>query len=67
MSRSNTMRGRKDRYDRELLDAFVKLKGDDAARLAIKELPLKSVCVGMVFLDDVKTTTVSSWSLAASR
>lgn len=51
----DTLRGRADRYDPEVLAAFVALSGEDAPRAEVREVPANALRVGMVFADDVKT------------
>lgn len=53
----DTMRGRKDRYESKILDALAALRGADGPRAGIREVFLSVLCVGMVFVDDVKTNT----------
>jgi CheY-like chemotaxis protein len=50
----DTMRGRADRYDPEVLGALVALRGGDAPRIDVRELPLSGLRTGMVCADDVK-------------
>ena len=53
----DTMRGRLDRYEPKVLDALAELRGGgQATRAGAREVSLAVLCVGMVFLDDVKTT-----------
>ena len=51
-----TMRGRLDRYEPRVLDALGELRPAQGAREGVREVTLAVLCVGMVFLDDVKTT-----------
>jgi len=53
----DTMRGRKDRYEPRVLDALAALRGADGPRAGVREVFLSVLCVGMVFVDDVKTNT----------
>jgi response regulator RpfG family c-di-GMP phosphodiesterase len=55
----DTMRGRLDRYEPKVLDALAELRtgGDQSPRGGAREVFLSVLCVGMVFLDDVKTTS----------
>ncbi|MBC8133139.1 MAG: response regulator [Deltaproteobacteria bacterium] len=52
----DTMRSRLDRYEGRVLDALADLRGAQGPRLGIREVYLSVLCVGMVFVDDVKTT-----------
>jgi CheY-like chemotaxis protein len=49
----DTMRGRGERYDGALLTAFVEMRGTIAGKQEVKELPLRSVRVGMVLVEDL--------------
>jgi len=51
-----TMRARLDRYEPRVLDALVELRPTQGVREGVREVTLAVLCVGMVFLDDVKTT-----------
>jgi len=51
-----TMRARLDRYEPRVLDALFELRPAQGAREGVREVTLAVLCVGMVFLDDVKTT-----------
>jgi response regulator RpfG family c-di-GMP phosphodiesterase len=53
----DTMRGRKGWYDPDLLQAFAELPAVRGRGATMAELPLRSVEVGMVFMQDVKTTS----------
>jgi response regulator RpfG family c-di-GMP phosphodiesterase len=53
----DTLRGRGDRYDARVLEAFAELFGKGTAQEVVRELPMSALKVGMVFLDDVKLTT----------
>ncbi|MEO5769708.1 MAG: hypothetical protein ABIS92_15250, partial [Polyangia bacterium] len=53
----DTMRGRKDRYEPRVLDTLAELRGANGPRAGVREVFLSVLCVGMVFVDDVKTTT----------
>ena len=48
-----TLRGRVDRYDPEVIAALAALRGAGVAR-EVRELPLSAIQVGMVFAEDVK-------------
>ena len=50
----STMRGRKDRYDAKILDAFAAHRGQGQAREEIRELTLGSLIAGMVVAQDVR-------------
>jgi hypothetical protein len=50
----DTMRGRADRYDPEVLAALVALRGGSTPRAEVREVPLSGLRVGMVCADDVK-------------
>lgn len=53
----DTMRGRLDRYEPKVLDALAELRaGGQSTRAGAREVFLSVLCVGMIFLDDVKTT-----------
>jgi response regulator RpfG family c-di-GMP phosphodiesterase len=54
----DTLRGRVDRYDPALLDAFAGLFATaTASHEEVRELPIAGLRVGMVFLEDVKLAT----------
>jgi CheY-like chemotaxis protein len=53
----DTMRGRPDRYEARVLDAVSELRGAQGPRMGVREVYLSVLCVGMVFVDDVKTQT----------
>jgi len=53
----DTMRGRKDRYDPRILEVLAALRGGSGPRSGVREVSLAVLCVGMVFVDDVKTST----------
>lgn len=54
----DTLRGRGDRYDSRVLEAFAVLFGSgSAAHEELRELPISALRVGMVFVQDVKLTT----------
>jgi CheY-like chemotaxis protein len=53
----DTMRGRSDRYEARVLDAMAEVRGAQGPRVGIREVFLSVLCVGMVFVDDVKTQT----------
>lgn len=50
----NTMRGRGDRYDATVLAAFAKLRGSVNEEQKILTVPLRSLEVGMVLVEDVR-------------
>ena len=50
----DTMRARLDRYEPKIVEAMSELRGGDAPRLGVREVFLSVLCVGMVFVDDVK-------------
>ena len=52
----DTLRGRGERYDARVLDAFAELFGRGTAQEVVRELPLGALKVGMVFLEDVRLT-----------
>ena len=52
-----TMRARPDRYDLSVLDALAEIRGSQEAPSEVREVSMSVLCVGMVFLDDVKTKT----------
>jgi hypothetical protein len=49
----DTMRGRANRYDVALLEAFAEVRGSADRKEEIRELPLRSLKVGMVLLNDL--------------
>ena len=51
------MRGRKDRYDPAILEAFASARGEGAPREEVRELPLNALTPGMVVAQDVMMTT----------
>jgi response regulator RpfG family c-di-GMP phosphodiesterase len=51
----DTMRGRRGRYDPELLELLASTLGGRAREAEVAEMPLRLVRIGMTFLDDVKT------------
>ena len=53
----DTLRGRAGWYDAALLDAFAELPSIREADVEVYDLPLRALQPGMVFADDVKTTT----------
>ena len=53
----DTMRGRKDRYEPRILEVLAALRGGSGPRSGVREVSLAVLCVGMVFVDDVKTST----------
>ena len=50
----STMRGRGDRYDATMLAAFAKLRGNVNEEQKIMTVPLRSLQVGMVLVEDVR-------------
>jgi CheY-like chemotaxis protein len=60
----DTMRGRADRYDAEVLAAVVELWGAGAPRQEVREVGLAGICEGMTFAEDVK---LSSGSILVAR
>jgi hypothetical protein len=61
----DTMRGRPGRYDAEILEIFASIHGTGAVRHEhIREIPVAAVQVGMIFAEDVRT---SSGTLLAAR
>jgi len=52
----DTLRGRENTYDPEVIEALAKLRASTAVREDIRELPLSSVRVGMRMAEDVKMT-----------
>ncbi|MES1157760.1 MAG: HD domain-containing phosphohydrolase [Haliangium ochraceum] len=53
----DTIRGRADRYDPEVIRALVAVKAGTGARATVREIPLTALRVGMVCADDVKMLT----------
>jgi response regulator RpfG family c-di-GMP phosphodiesterase len=53
----DTMRGRRGRYDPELLELFASMLGKGTKDVDVLELPIRSVAAGMIFLEDVRTKT----------
>ncbi len=53
----DTMRGRSERYDPEVLAALSDVRGAGTAHDEVRELPLPALRVGMVFAEDVKMTS----------
>lgn len=53
----DTMRGRDGWYDPKILASLVKLKGTRAELSKIREIPLRAVKVGMIFAEDVRTSS----------
>ena len=52
------MRGRKDRYNPAMLDAFASLFGSgNAAAEQVRELPLSALKLGMVLMEDLRLTS----------
>lgn len=67
-----TLRGRKDRYDEALLEAFASRRAESGPRQEIREVTIGGLAVGMVLAEDVLTTSGAllvargyelSWSL----
>jgi response regulator RpfG family c-di-GMP phosphodiesterase len=50
------LRSRPDAYDPKVLQALAICKGSEAERQEIRELPIRAVCAGMVFAEDVFTS-----------
>jgi response regulator RpfG family c-di-GMP phosphodiesterase len=50
------MRGRRDQYDPEILEAFAAIRRDGGSREDVRELPLSALRAGMIFAEDVKMT-----------
>ncbi|HVU01436.1 MAG TPA: HD domain-containing phosphohydrolase [Polyangiaceae bacterium] len=51
----DTLRGRMDRYDPEVVAALVAVRGGAEARRDVREVPTTGLRVGMVLAEDVKT------------
>ena len=69
-----TLRGRKDRYDEALLEAFASGRAESGPRQEVREVTVGGLAVGMVLAEDVLTTSGAllvargyelSWSLLA--
>jgi len=52
-----TLRGRRDRYDHELLELFAAMLGSREREAEVLELPIRLVRAEMVFLEDVRMRT----------
>jgi CheY-like chemotaxis protein len=52
----DTMRGRRQGYDNELLETFAALKNAAASTADVREIPVAGLREGMVLVDDVRTT-----------
>lgn len=50
----DTMRGKKDYYPKEMLEKFAELKGSVEQLNEVREIGIKEVRVGMIFVEDVK-------------
>ena len=50
-----TLRGQAEHYDAQLLERFAQMIGASSGVQEIRELPLRMVTQGMVFVDDVRT------------
>lgn len=50
-----TLRGRSGKYDPTLLSAFIAIRGATGQRRPIKEVPILTLQVGMVFAEDVRS------------
>ncbi len=50
-----TLRARQDTYDPRALDALAEIRGNKGTKDDVREISLSVLCVGMVFVDDVKT------------
>ncbi|HZU83405.1 MAG TPA: HD domain-containing phosphohydrolase, partial [Polyangiaceae bacterium] len=53
----DTMRGRRGRYDPDLLELFASVVGTHTREAEIAEIPIRLVRAGMTFVDDVRTPT----------
>lgn len=53
----DTMRGRQDRYDPEVLAALAAIRGVQGPATDVRELPLRALQVGMLIAEDVKMQT----------
>jgi response regulator RpfG family c-di-GMP phosphodiesterase len=53
----DTMRGRRGRYDPELLELFASTVGGRERELEVSEIAIRLVRAGMIFLDDVRTNS----------
>ncbi|MEA2639519.1 MAG: hypothetical protein QOF51_913 [Chloroflexota bacterium] len=53
----DALRGRLGWYDREILETFAALRGATARSNEVREISIREVSSGMVFVDDVKTTS----------
>lgn len=51
----DTLRGRRGRYNPELLELFASILGKRTRDVDVLELPIQSVSAGMIFLEDVRT------------
>jgi response regulator RpfG family c-di-GMP phosphodiesterase len=51
----DTMRGRRGRYDPELLELFTSIVGGREREVEVSEIPIRLVRAGMIFLRDVRT------------
>ena len=50
-----TLRARQDRYEPRVLDALTAIRGAPGGASEVREVSMAVLCVGMVFVDDVKT------------
>jgi response regulator RpfG family c-di-GMP phosphodiesterase len=53
----DTMRGRRGWYDPELVELLASAVGGVTADVDVREIPIRLVVVGMIFLSDVRTNT----------
>jgi CheY-like chemotaxis protein len=60
----DTLRGRKDAYDPQLIEAYAEVRGRVGRTEDIREIPFAKLCVGMVFAEDV---VLRSGTLLAAR
>lgn len=54
---AETLHGRTGRYDPDVLEALMLLRCGPGPKIEIRELPLAALREGMVFAEDIKTTT----------
>jgi response regulator RpfG family c-di-GMP phosphodiesterase len=52
-----TLKSRQDRYEPRVLDALAEIRNGTGPVSEVREITLSVLCVGMVFVDDVKTQT----------
>jgi response regulator RpfG family c-di-GMP phosphodiesterase len=53
----DTMRGRRGGYDPELVELWASTVGSASPDIDVREIPIRLVVVGMIFLSDVRTNT----------